>query len=70
MLSGGLLSRSGQLGYDIILRANEKISEDNEYNITKGYSILNQMSKNTYNNIILTQYNTVCFHIIEYLVPE
>ena len=65
MWSGNFLASACRLGYDIILRVNLKTLVDNKEEKTKEYTILKQLKKNAYNELILAQDDTVCFHIIE-----
>ena len=39
----------------------------NEEEKTKEDDIIKQLNKNAHNDLILTQEETLCFHIIEYL---
>ena len=65
MWSGKFLARAGRLGYDIILRGTVKTLENKEEEKTKEDTILKQLNKNTCNDMILVQDDTVCFYIIE-----
>ena len=65
MWSGKFLASAGRLGYDIILRVTLKTLVENKEENTKEYTILKQLNKNAYNEPILAQDETVCFHIIE-----
>ena len=64
MWSGKLLARAGQLGYSIILRGTVKTPEENEDVKTKENDILKQLNKNSYNDLVLAQDETVCFRIV------
>ena len=59
------LASAGRVGYDIILSVTLKTLVDNKEEKIKEYTILKQLNKNVYNEPILAQDDTVCFHIIE-----
>ena len=68
--SGQFLERSGNIGYDTILRGTVKTLANNTQDNNKEGSILNTRKNNTYNDLILMQYDTFCFHIFEELGTE
>ena len=70
MWSGKFLARAGWLGYDIILRGTVKTLADNAEDKTKEDDILKELNKNTYNDLILAQDDTVCFKIVEESVTK
>ena len=43
---------------------------DNAKDHTKEDTILNKINNNAYNDIVLSQDDTMCSHIFEYLVPS
>ena len=64
MWSGKLLVRVG-LGCYIILRDTMKTPVDNEEYKTKEDAIIKELNKKAYNELVLAQDDTVCFHIVE-----
>ena len=70
MWSGEFLAKYGKLGYNIILRGTVKTTADNAEETTKEDTILNQLNKNAYNNLVLEQDGTVCLQIVEELVTK
>ena len=65
MWSCKLLARAGRLGYDITIRGTNKKPAENTEAKTQEDTILNQINKNTYNDLFLAQDDTVCFQIVE-----
>ena len=70
MWLGNFLSRAARLGYNIILRDNVKTLDYNAEDNIKEDSTLNKLNKNAHNDLILSQDDTVFFHIIEQLVAK
>ena len=65
MWPGNLLSGTWKLVYDITIMDTVKTLIDIEEEKTEEDSILKLQKNNVYNNLILTQYETVCLHIVE-----
>ena len=51
-------------------KGHHKTPTDNEEENTKEDAITKQIKKNAYNDLVLEQDDTVCFHILEELVPK
>ena len=56
---------SEHIGYGITLRVTMKTPNYIAKDKAKEDAILKQLNKNSYNDLILAQYDTVCFNIVE-----
>ena len=67
MLSGKFMARDEIKGYDILPRGDVKTLTDDRYKTNK--NIVNAafkfLNKTAYNEIIIYQEDTICFHIFE-----